>query len=90
MGFILERLYLQVEGMGAMEVSTNKGTKKVKHIYYTPNLNHNLLSVGQIVERNYRLMFEYAQCKIYDKSHGNRIITNVPMNKNRLFPLKFG
>lgn len=73
-----------------MEVSTNEGTKKVKDIYYNPNLKHNLLSVGQMMEQNYKLMFEDAQCKIYDKSHDNRLVTNVLMIKNILFPLKFG
>lgn len=26
----------------------------------------------------------------YDKNNGNRLITSIPMTKNRLVPLKFG
>ena len=38
---------IQVEGKGAMEVSTSEGNKKVNDVYYIPKLKHNLLSVGK-------------------------------------------
>lgn len=37
---------IHVEGMGAMEVSTNQGNKKINDVYYIPKLEHNLLIVG--------------------------------------------
>lgn len=43
---------LQVEGMGTMEVPTKEGMKKVNHVYYIPKLQHNLLSIGQMMENN--------------------------------------
>lgn len=42
------------------------------------------------MERNYKLVFYAGKCVIYDKNHGNRLVTIVPMTKNRLFPLNFG
>lgn len=81
---------LHVEGKGAMEVHTTEGKNKVNDVYFTPNLKHNLLSVGQIMEKNYKLIFEDNKCIIYDKNHEHRLVTTIPMTKNRLFPLKFG
>lgn len=40
---------LTLEYMGSMEINNKEGTKKVNIIYYTLNLKHNLLSVGQIM-----------------------------------------
>ena len=81
---------LQVAGMGTMEVPTKEGIKKVHDIYYTPHLKHNFLSVGQMMEKNYKLIFENGTCVIFDKNNSNRVVTTVSMTKNRLFPLKFG
>lgn len=81
---------LEVSAKGAMEVHTKEGMKSVKDIYYTPQLKHNLLSVGQLCEKNYKVVFENQQCTIYDKNRGNRVVTVVSMSKNRMFPLMFG
>jgi hypothetical protein len=81
---------LEVVAKGAMEVHTKEGMKSVKDIYYTPQLKHNLLSVGQLCEKNYKVVLENQQCTIYDKNRGNRVVTVVPMSKNRMFPLMFG
>ena len=81
---------LQVEGMGTMEVPTKEGMKKVNHVYFIPKLQHNLLSIRQIMENNYKLVFDDGKCVIYDKNRGNKVVTIVPMSENKLFPLKFG
>ena len=81
---------LQVEGMGTMEVPTKEGMKKVNQVYFIPKLQHNLLSIGQIMENNYKLIFDDGKCVIYDKNRGNKVVTIVPMSENKLFPLKFG
>ena len=80
---------LEVATKGAMEVQTKEGIKSIHDIYYTPQLKHNLLSVGQLCEKNYKVVFENKTCTIYDKNKGNRVITIVPMTRNRMFPLRF-
>lgn len=75
---------------GVMEVTTNEGKKKVHDIYNTPNMKHNLLSLGKIMVRNYKLVFDNVKCVIYDKNNENRLVTTITMIKNRLFPLNFG
>ena len=81
--------YLEVAAKGAMEIHTKEGIKSIHDIYYTPQLKHNLLSVGQLCEKNYKVVFENKTCTIYDKNKGNRVIIVVPMTRNRMFPLRF-
>lgn len=49
---------LHVEGIGYMEMHIKEGINKVNDIYHTLNLKHILLSVGQIMENNYKILFE--------------------------------
>ena len=81
---------LQVEGVGVMEVPTKEGINKVNDIYYIPKLQHNLLSIGQMMENNNMLIFYEGKCVIYDKTRGNKLVKIVPMSENRIFTLKFG
>ena len=80
---------LEILGKGEMQVLTKKGTMKVKNIYYTPKLKQSLLSIGQMLEKNYKLVFEDKICKIYDKNHGGRLLIIIHITKNKLFPMKF-
>jgi len=57
---------LENVGKGEMQVLTKKGTMKVKNIYYNSNLKQSLLSIDQMLEKNYKLIFEDKMCKIYE------------------------
>ena len=80
---------MEVAAKGATEVQTKQGIKSIHDIYYTPPFKHNLLSVGKLCEKNYKVVFENKTCTIYDKNKWNRVITVVPMTRNRMFPLRF-
>lgn len=67
--------YLQVEGKRAMEMHTNEGKKKFN------DTNHGI---------KYKFIFQDNKYVMYDKNHGHRFVTTIPMTKNRLFSLKFG
>jgi len=86
---LVDEKILDIIGKGEMQVLKKKGAMKVKNIYYTLNLKQSLLSIGQMLEKNYKLVFEDKMCKIYDKNHGKRLVTIVHMTKNKLFPFKF-
>jgi hypothetical protein len=81
---------LEASTKGAMEVHTKEGMKSVKDIYYTPQLKHNLLGVGQLCEKNSKVVFENQQCIIYDNNRGNKTVIVVPISKNKMLPLMFG
>ncbi|TXG67654.1 hypothetical protein EZV62_008929 [Acer yangbiense] len=58
---------VESKGKGRISVETKKGTKYVNDVLFVPELNQNLLSVGQLVENGYRLHFEDGGCTIFDK-----------------------
>ncbi|KAI5324387.1 hypothetical protein L3X38_033460 [Prunus dulcis] len=56
---------------------------------YLPGLRENLLSVGQMDEHGYFLVFGEGKCKVFDSSSINCLIIRVPMKKNKCYPLSF-
>ena len=53
---------------------------------YVPNLAHNLLSVGQLVQKRYQIHFDNKECKVIDKKK-NMVMEKIEMTKNKVFPL---
>lgn len=45
-------------------------------------LKHNLLSVGQLAQRGYNVVFKGDDCFIYDKPPKKMLFANVKMEKN--------
>ncbi|KAL4021013.1 hypothetical protein IC575_019802 [Cucumis melo] len=58
---------LQVKGQGDILVKTKKGTKRVTNVFYVPGLKHNLLSIGQLLQRGLKVSFEGDICAIKDR-----------------------
>ena len=78
---------IQVEGKGTIEVKTNQGkVKYLDNVFFVLTLSHNLLSVGQLVNDGYSVIFDDGSCTIRDKKSG-LIIVNVCMTQNKMFPL---
>jgi hypothetical protein len=50
-------------------------------------MKHNLLSVGKLIEHGYKVLFEGTSCKIYDKIPSRKLISEMHMTPNRMFPL---
>jgi len=68
-------------------VQTKKGAKRISSIFYVLRLNHNLLSVGQLLLRGFHVHFNEDMCEIKDKH--DALITKVKMTQSKMFPLKF-
>ena len=62
--------------------------KQIHDIIYISDLEENLLSVGQLMENGYSLVFRDNCCRIYDKIESNQVIVEIKMIK-RNFPLQF-
>jgi hypothetical protein len=60
---------VKVQDKGTLPIFTKQDVKKYIHdVYHVPDLKHNLLSVGQLIEHGYKVLFEGASCRIYDKT----------------------
>lgn len=58
--------FIEVKGRGSVAVDHDSGTKIISDVLYVPEINQNLLSVGQLLEKNYSVIFKNRTCVIYD------------------------
>ena len=78
---------VRVMEKGDINIRTKNGfVETISNVFYVPDLKSNLLSAGQLQEKNYIITIQKGACEIYDPSRG--AITVVQMGSNRLFPLK--
>jgi transposase InsO family protein len=79
--------HVEVKGKGTIGVTTKHGRKVIHDTLYVPELDENLLSIGQLLEHGYSLNFENRECRIFDSKR--RSVAVVKMTSNRSFPLSF-
>jgi len=58
--------YIQAKGKGTISISTSSGAKLISDVLYVPEIDQNLLSVGQLLEKGFKLFFEHKHCLIHD------------------------
>ena len=57
--------YVDVKRRGTIVVKTNSGIKLISDVLFVPDISQNLLSVGQMLEKQYSLQFKDNQCIIF-------------------------
>ena len=73
---------------GIVGILTKQGESKyIPDVYHVECLKHNLLSIGQLIQKGYRVYIEDYHCVIKGKRPSNHLIAKVSMTSNRLFPL---
>ncbi|XP_026396288.1 uncharacterized protein LOC113290919 [Papaver somniferum] len=77
---------VQIMGKGKILIRLKNGSHGyISDVYYVPSLHWNLLSLGQLCERGFKIMIEDGVCRIENKK--NELVAYVKMTKNRMFPL---
>ena len=77
---------LQVMGKETVDIKTRNGfAESISNVFYIPDLNANLLSIGQLQEKGYVITFQNDAYEIYDSKRGS--IAKMKMTTNRLYPL---
>ena len=61
---------------------SSSGEKLISDVLYVPEIDQNLLSVGQLLEKGFKLFFEHKHCLIRDIT--DRDVLRVKM-RNRSF-----
>lgn len=59
---------IAIKGRGNVAIESCSGTKIITDVLYVPDINQNLLSVGQLLEKGYKVLFEDKMCLIKDAS----------------------
>jgi len=76
---------MSVAGKGSVRLVFNGTTFLVQDVYYVPELRNNLLSVGQLQEKDLTILIKKGTCKIYHPNKG--LIAETSMSANRMFIL---
>ena len=78
---------LQEEGKGTVGIETHHGNRILTNFQYVPDIGYNLLSVGQLMESRYSILFDDGACLIKNKQTG-RVLAKVKMTQSKMFSLK--
>ena len=82
-------LQVTVLGKSIVGILTKHGKSKfLPDFYHVKGFKDNLLSIGQLIQKGYRVYIEHNHYVIKDKRPSNQLIAKVPMTSNRLFPLR--
>ncbi|RVW82656.1 Retrovirus-related Pol polyprotein from transposon RE1 [Vitis vinifera] len=76
--------YIPVKGKGTVAIESLTGLKLISDVLFVPDIDQNLLSVGQLVEKGFKVCFEDKNCIIKDTE--GREVFNIKM-KGKSFAL---
>jgi hypothetical protein len=75
-----------VKGKGKILIRLKNGDHQfIYDVYYVPSMKNNILSLGQLLEKDYDIHLKDHSCLIRD--HQNNLIAKVPITRNRMFLL---
>ena len=89
--------YIAMEGNGTVAISSCSGTKLIFDVLYVPQIDQKFLSVGQLIEKDYKVVFEENSCLIKDvvdqdifrvKMRGKNFALNPLEGEQIAFPIK--
>ncbi|MCI27276.1 retrovirus-related pol polyprotein from transposon TNT 1-94, partial [Trifolium medium] len=72
---------MPVMGKGNLKLYIGGIVQVITEVYYLPGLKNNLLSIGQLQQKNLTIVFSSDVCKIYHESKG--LIMSTQMSANR-------
>ncbi|CAJ2639490.1 unnamed protein product [Trifolium pratense] len=77
---------MAVEGKGNLKLYIKGFVQTLTSVYYLPGLKNNLLSIGQLQQKNLTIIFKDDTCKVFHDEKG--LIMATAMTFNRMFVIK--
>jgi transposase InsO family protein len=74
---------MPVMGKGSLKLHIGGMVQVITEVYYLPGLKNNLLSIGQLQQKNLTIVFSNDLCKVYHESRG--LIMSTQMSVNRMY-----
>ena len=74
---------LGVQGKGRIRFEVKDILFTIPEVFYVPELKNNLLSLGQLQEKNMTVLIKHGICKIFHASKG--LIIESKITQNRMF-----
>jgi len=79
---------MKVEGVGRVKIKKKNGfVCFIFGVLYVPGMKSKLLSIGQLLEKGYKMVLEELRMKVYDCE--NRLLIKAVLSKNRTFKVEF-
>jgi len=60
--------YIEVKGIGDIAIDFSLGKRIISDVLYVPEIDQNLLSVGQLLEKDYVVVFKDKTCEVFDST----------------------
>ncbi|XP_075076895.1 uncharacterized protein LOC142163501 [Nicotiana tabacum] len=77
---------IQIKGKGTILIRLKDGSHQlISNVLYVPEMKSNILSLGQLLEKNYDIHLKDK--KLYMRDEKGRLLSKVPMAKNKMFIL---
>ena len=77
---------IPVKGKGNILIRMKNGKHEfISNVYFVPDMKNNILSLGQLLEKGYKIIMKDYSLLIRDQYE--KLIAQVPMTKNRMFLL---
>ena len=81
---LADHIVLVAEGMGKISIEgKNEKMAIIEEVLYVPEMQCNLLSVGQFIQKGYSVIMKDNTLKLFDKDQ--RLVLKTPLAKNRTF-----
>ncbi|GAU45882.1 hypothetical protein TSUD_401080, partial [Trifolium subterraneum] len=78
---------MAAKGMGDVSIKRKDGKySMISNVLYIPGIKCNLLSIGQLLEKDYKIVMEHKLLNVFD-TNGN-LLLKAPMSKNRTFQIE--
>jgi hypothetical protein len=74
---------MMVMGKGNLKLFINGKIHVISNVYYLPGLRTNLLSIGQMQQKNVTIVFKNDTCKAYHEDKG--LIFSTQMSANKMY-----
>lgn len=65
--------FIEAKGRGKVVINTHSGNKTISNVLFVHDIDQNLLSVGQLIQKGYSLNFMNKSCMIKD-SFGQKLV----------------
>ena len=80
--------HIAIKGKGTIAIPTCHGTKLIIDVLYVPKIDQNLLSVGKMVEKGYKVLFNNDCCLIKDANDNDLFRIKMKEKSFGLNPLE--
>lgn len=80
--------YISAKGKGTILISTTSGIKTISDVLYVPDIDQNLLTVGQLIEKGFKVSFENQHCVIFDTTGGEILKVKMRLKASHLIQLR--